>query len=62
MKRVLKLFLMNMVIVLLLLCINAVTKLDQITNTEPVFEPASIFLVGVGLVGVAAMVRKRSVK
>ena len=62
MKRVFKLFLLNMVIVLLLLSTKAVTEMDQMTKTEPVCEPSGIFLAGVGLVGFAVMVRKRFVK
>ena len=59
MKRIIKLFLIHMVIVLLLLCINAATKMDQLINTKPIFEPAVTFIVGVGLIGLAAMVKKR---
>ncbi len=62
MKRIVKLFLINMVIVFPLWCTIAATEKDQLAKTEPVYEHAGIFIAGVGLVGLSALIRKRSVK
>ncbi len=62
MKRIVKLFLINMVIVFPLLCTIAGTERDHLAKTEPVYEHAGFFIAGLGLVGLSALMRKRSVK